>query len=109
LKDNEREDRKETQDHVFGEHGWGEAAGDKARDKARGNPGEQGTGWQGQFARQNADKYGQAGGQPMEQRGPAQSTGGQPQEETNVGDTKDLSPRGGVGIRETEKRPNDKK
>jgi hypothetical protein len=95
----------ETPEHAFGDRGWADGRGGKEQDKRE----ESDPGWQERFTRENAAKYGQAGGEPTEQRGPAQSTGGEPQEETNVGDTKDISPRGGVGIRETEKRPKDEK
>jgi hypothetical protein len=60
--------------------------------------------WQEKFVEKNVDKYGQSGGQPIEQRGPAHSAGGSPEEE-EPGDTRDVSPRGTYGIRETEKWP----
>ena len=63
-----------------------------------------GPDWQEKFAKENSDKYGQWGGHPIEQRGAPQSTGGVPEEE-ELGDTRDVSPRGAYGIRETENWP----
>jgi hypothetical protein len=68
-----------------------------------------GPDWQEQFVEENADKYGQAGGQPSTGRGAAQSAGGHEHKEGDVGSTADLSPRGGVGIRETERWPAESK
>ena len=39
-------------------------------------PVEDGPDWDERFVRENADKYGQAGGEPIVQRGPSHSTGG---------------------------------
>jgi hypothetical protein len=106
-----RERVEQMHEHVFGERGWstrggddpsaGEPAGD---DKPQGVHETHGPDWQEKFVSENADKYGQAGGQPIEQRGGSQSFGGVPEEE-GFGDTRNVSPRGGVGIRETEKWP----
>lgn len=109
-----RQRAEETPEHTFGERGWseGRGKGDAAPDTGGGRKdlpegvrdgGADDPQWQERFASENAHKYGQVGGEPTEQRGPAQSAGGYEHEEGEVGDTNDLSPRGGVGIRETEK------
>jgi hypothetical protein len=113
-----RQRAEQTPDHGFGDRGFGQGAGSGDRKSGETQPeseGKQlpegikaetgGPGWDERFVDENADKYGQAGGQPTAQRGPSQSTGGHEQEPDGLGDTSDLSPRGGVGIRETEKRP----
>lgn len=47
--------------------------------------------WQERFVRENADKFGQAGGKPVVQRGPGQSGGGMPEGEA-FEETKDDHP-----------------
>jgi len=64
-----------------------------------------GPGWEERYARENSDKYGQWGGQPIAQRGSGQSTGGMEHREDGLGSVRDVSPRGGYGIRETENWP----
>lgn len=51
-------------------------------------------GWEEEYVRENADKYGQAGGKPTEQRGPSQSHGGFEPKEPGGGDTEDTTPKG---------------
>ena len=98
-------------EHAFGERGWPAPGGDEAPqnqvsggDKPEGVRETHGPDWQEKFVQENSDKYGQWGGKPIEQRGAPQSTGGVPEEES-TGDTRDVSPRGAYGIRETEKWP----
>jgi hypothetical protein len=102
-------------EHGFGDRGWG---GGRAKSTDSRESGEQdearrdlpqgatpvpdGPGWQEQYARENADKYGQSGGQPTAGRGPSQSHGGYEHREADIGSTDELSERGGLGIRETE-------
>jgi hypothetical protein len=110
-----RERGEQFNQQSFGETGWGGSRGSgteppaqegaPAKDLPKGaHPVPDSPNWDEKYARENADKYGQWGGKPIEQRGAPQSGGGYDHEEENVGDTKDISPRGAYGIRETEKR-----
>ena len=82
-----RERVEQMHEHAFGERGWG-TGGDTTSSKTDGEA-KQPKGveethepdWQEKFAKKNADKYGQWGGQPIEQRGPSHTTGGVPAEE----------------------------
>jgi hypothetical protein len=111
-----RERAEQFNDESFGETGWGgqrgtsgQPAGQEQRsahsaelpEGARVVP--DGPNWDEKFAHENAAKYGQAGGQPVEQRGESQSRGGFDHKEQSTGDNKDVSARGGYGIRETER------
>jgi hypothetical protein len=99
-------------ENAFGERGWGTRGGDEPQPENQKAEPEMPEGvhetkdpnWQEKFTKENADKYGQAGGQPIEQRGASQSADGKPEEE-GFGDTRNVSPRGAYGIRETEKWP----
>jgi hypothetical protein len=98
-------------EHAFGERGWSTRSGDDsapAEDahvpRPEGVHETHGPGWQDEFIKENSDKYGQSGGKPIGQRGSTQTTGGVPDEE-QVGDARNVSPRGTYGIRETEKWP----
>lgn len=105
-----RERAEEGPEHEFGRTGWGggrahhdddpHQAGGRREFPEGVHPVPDGPGWQERYARENADKYGQAGGQPIEQRGASQSMGGYEQREQGLGDTRGLSPRGGVGSRD---------
>lgn len=106
----------QSPEHGFGDRGWGggrAGAGEtgtssdqKDQELPRGaEPARGGAGWDERYARENSDKYGQGGGQPVEQRGAGQSMGGVQHREQSLGDTQDLSPRGGYGTRETENWP----
>jgi osmotically-inducible protein OsmY len=103
-------------EHGFGDRGWGggrssihdaKTASDRRdRDLPRGaEPVHDGPHWQERYSRQNSDKYGQWGGKPIAQRGSGQSMGGMEHREDSLGSTRDLSARGGYGIRETENWP----
>lgn len=72
-------------EHAFGEQGWGDGPIEATSkppqpentDLPEGvTPVEGGPGWQERFTRENSDKYGQSGGEPIAPRGPGQSTGG---------------------------------
>lgn len=110
-----RQRLEEMHDHAFGERGWGTSGGDRepSQQEAETKTPEpvketHDPNWQEKFVKENADKFGQGGGHPIEQRGPAHSTGGESEEE-EVGDVRNVSPRGGYGIRETEKWPKPQK
>lgn len=105
-------------EHEFGDAGWGGSRTNEegqASSQAGPEPPEpvhsvpEGPDWQNRFVQENADKIGQAGGQPVVQRGSSGSGDGFEHEEQSLGDTGDLSPRGGVGIRETEDWPDSTK
>lgn len=111
-----RERAEQFNQQSFGETGWGGSRGaatepppqsgktDYSHDLPRGaQPVPASPNWDEKYARENADKYGQAGGKPIEQRGNHQSTGGFDHNEENVGDTRGISPRGAYGIKETGK------
>jgi len=51
-------------------------------------------GWDEDYVAENADKYGQAGGKPTEQRGPSHSEGGLERNQPGQGETEDPTPRG---------------
>jgi hypothetical protein len=99
-------------EQAFGERGWSSRGGDEPKaeegreevEMPEGVHETHGPDWQEKFVQENADKYGQSGGQPIEQRGGSQSFGGKPEEE-GFGDTRDVTPRGGYGTRETDKWP----
>ena len=113
-----RKRAEQAPDHEFGERGWG---GGRAQSEDRHPPensapdrhmpeGVRDTGpddarWQERYTRENADKYGQGGGQPIRQRGAGQSMGGFEHREQSLGSTKDLSAHGTYGSRETERWP----
>jgi len=103
-------------EHGFGDRGWGggrnapEDSGTSSdrryEDLPRGaEPARGGRDWDERYARENTDKYGQAGGRPIVQRGAGQSMGGMQHREQGLGSTRDISARGGFGIRETENWP----
>jgi len=112
-----RERGEELSKNAFGETGWsasrspesteGEAAppqqGEayKRPDGVKPTEGS-GPGWQEQYTRENADKYGQQGGRPSAQRGSSQSGGGFEHREQGLGSTQDVTPRGAYGQKETE-------
>ena len=104
----------------FGEQGWGSgrAPSDEQRTREAGKDspsrdlpegvrdvGPDDPRWQERYVRENADKYGQAGGQPIRQRGSGSSMGGYEHREQSLGSTRDLSPHGTYGTRETERWP----
>ena len=111
----------ESADHSFGERGWSGGRGPsddsrredsgEQRDRYRNMPegvrdvGRDDAHWQERFARENSDKYGQGGGQPIRQRGSGQSMGGYEHREQSVGSTRDITPHGTYGNRETERWP----
>ena len=68
-------------------------------------PVEEGPNWQERYVEKNADKYGQAGGQPIAQRGPGQSTGGDEHKDAGAAPTRDAGSRSAPGIREIKRRP----
>lgn len=99
-------------EHGFGDRGWG---GGRGQEAARKPPEEDeqrrlpegahpthGPDWQERYTRENRDKYGQWGGQPIAQRGSSGSMGGYQDREQGLGNTDEISPRGAYGIRETE-------
>ena len=51
-------------------------------------------GWDEIYVRENADKYGQAGGKPTQQRGPSQSEGGFQQNQPTRDETEATPPTG---------------
>jgi osmotically-inducible protein OsmY len=108
----------ETPDHRFGERGWsgGRAPAEEPPRRDAGGPshdlpeGERDAGpddsqWQERYVRENSDKYGQWGGQPIRPRGAGSSMGGYEHREQSLGSINDLSPRGAYGARETERWP----
>jgi osmotically-inducible protein OsmY len=107
----------QTPEHGFGERGWGGGrAPSEDRDRRSSAPyrnlpegvhdvGPDDPRWQERYARENSDKYGQGGGQPIRQRGAGQSMGGYEQREQSLGSTRDLSAHGTYGSRETERWP----
>jgi hypothetical protein len=106
-----RERGEQWPEHGFGDRGWGGGRGSGIsgdwqrgrRDLPEGaHPVPDGPEWQERYARENAGKYGQWGGQPIAQRGSAQSLGGYEHREPGLGSTHDISERGGMGLRETE-------
>jgi hypothetical protein len=115
-----RDRAEQTPEHAFGDRGWGggRAPPDERRSSQRDNTeasrdlpegvhdvGPDDPRWQERYVRENADKYGQAGGQPIRQRGSGSSMGGYEHREESVGSTRDLSPHGTYGVRETERWP----
>jgi hypothetical protein len=103
-------------EHGFGDRGWGGGRapeGDpnissdrRYRELPEGaRPVSGGPGWDERYVRENFDKYGQSGGQPIRQRGAGQSMGGYEHEEAEHGSTRDIGARGGYGIRETDRWP----
>ena len=59
-------------------------------------------GWEAEYVRENADKYGQAGGRPTEQRGPSQSQGGFEPKQTGSRATEDATPKGTYSSKDAE-------
>ena len=114
----------QTPDHGFGERGWGggRAPSDERRSREPDNSapyrhmpegvrdaGPDDSRWQERYARENSDKYGHWGGQPLKQRGSGQSMGGFEHREQSMGSGRDVSGHGTYGIRETEKWPTEGK
>lgn len=99
-----RERVEQMHEHAFGERGWTNRGGDEPKpsgeEKVEVPEGVHEThdpNWQQKFVRENADKYGQSGGKPIEQRGEAQSKGGKPDEEPPRGTytgVEDAEPKG---------------
>ncbi len=109
-----RERVEQFNDRSFGDTGWGGRRGPSQSPPPHGRqhspdypegarPVSGEHDWDRRYARENSDKYGQWGGKPIEQRGGPQSRGGWDHLEENIGDARDISPRGGYGIRETER------
>ena len=117
-----RERAEQAHGDGFGEQGWSgsRAPSDERRPPqgANGSPdrelpegvhdvGPDDPRWQERYVRENADKYGQAGGQPIRQRGAGGSMGGYEHRDQSLGSTRDLSPHGTYGTRETERWPSE--
>jgi HSP20 family molecular chaperone IbpA len=110
-REEEQYDRERRREHGFGDRGWGGGRTQDEpppRDRQRDLPEQvrdvsDGGQWQERFVRQNADKYGQSGGRPIEQRGPSGSRAGWDHREPGgIGSAHEISPRGAYGIRETD-------
>ncbi|MBC7925280.1 MAG: BON domain-containing protein [Bryobacteraceae bacterium] len=112
-----RERAEEFSRNSFGETGWGSGrqfhpdepyrGGNERPEPRRDFPYgprnvQAGPGWDERYARENAGQHGESGGQPTMQRGASQSGGGVGHREQGTGNSRDMSPRGGYGIRETE-------
>jgi len=111
-----RERAEEFSKDTFGDAGWSvsrkgaesgpdapETSGDSYQPPAGATPTQNsGPGWESEYVRENADKYGQAGGRPTAQRGSAQSGGGFEHRQQGLGSTQDVTPRGTYGQKETE-------
>src|SRR5688572_1564469 len=84
-----RQRMEHAHEHSFGETGWSARGGDDKPPTGevadapmpKGVQETHGPDWQEKFARENSKKYGQGGGQPIQQRGAPQSTGGVPDED----------------------------
>jgi hypothetical protein len=106
-----RERAEHVAGHAFGERAWSEGRGEQQpapeRDEPRAEPpesvrdaGRDDPQWQERYTAENADKYGQAGGQPTAQRGPAQSAGGEEHRDAPPESQVEGGPRGGYGTSE---------
>lgn len=113
----------QTPDHGFGERGWGggrapsderrsrddERSGHRQMPEGVRDVGPDDSRWQDRYVRENSDKYGQGGGQPIRQRGSGQSLGGYDHREQSPGMGRDVSAHGTYGTRETENWPSEGK
>jgi hypothetical protein len=106
-----RERAEQVADHAFGERAWSEGRGEQRQPKQPAEPhakspegvrdvGPEHPEWQERYTAENADKYGQAGGQPTAQRGPSQSAGGEEHKEAPPESQVEGGPRGGYGTSE---------
>jgi hypothetical protein len=104
-----RERAERSPEHAFGEKSWSEGRGGRAarnpqeseqlpKGATDGGPGD--PKWQERFVDENADKFGQAGGEPTKQRGPAQSAGGKEHVDAPPESVAEGGPRGGYGTSE---------
>jgi len=109
-----RERAERWPEHGFGDRGWGGGRGhgtghDMHSDQRSRNYPEgartvrSGEKWDERYAADNANQYGQSGGQGIAQRGSSQSMGGFEHREQGLGDTRDVSARGAYGMHETER------
>jgi len=113
-----RERAKRWPEHGFGDRGWGggrgHGSGPQQRNGQRSEPRSpqydegvrpvhSGPDWDERYVAENAGHYRQSGGHGIVQRGAAQSMGGFEHREQGLGDTRNISARGGYGIRETER------